>query len=1191
MPSSFEKWLRIVLPEVQLFDYVKQHGFITKKNRSSHIAMGSSANQVTSTGSSHPMSTAASHSPVSAHAVKEVTRDAKRGFKQLRTTSQTDNLDELFIEMETYLNRQVIGQDAFIQNLTTCYKKAFLHHQKGIVQQVLLVGGPKGTGKSLSLTYLMEQLYQKRLIPYRKATEVNLALYNEREIQSNFVSDCAAAFEFGIGTVVFKGINKAQAEIVDFITSLVSDGFFRTESGITIDAKDYFVIFMVEGEFQEENEALSTLPAEIRKQIDSTVLTQGLSKQSLTTIAKRLLQVTGERFASNTQAHIHYNDSICDFLSEQALQSKGYCTSLHEWIELDLFSALVDLRARNQIKANDQIELFIKDGRVFAKTDKDYLVLSISEDEAESLEELLKELHDLTGLNEVKLYVKELMDTVKVQKMRKDSGKKGVPLTLHMIFSGNPGTGKTTVARLLGRILQSMGVLSKGQLVETARQDLVGQYLGSTAPKTNAKIHEAKGGVLFIDEAYTLSREKNDPFGQEAIDTLVKGMEDHRDDLVVILAGYTNEMNDFLKSNPGLPSRFPFQVEFPDYTPREMLEISHLLATHRDYQIEEDANTELVELFERKQIPGRNDSGNGRLVRNLLEEAIRKQSARLAEQEVDISQLQLLTKDDFGLTVKEPFQLEDKLSDIIGLVNVKTFLRTLEKQILVNQRRKEAGIEIRTEQTLNMIFSGNPGTGKTTIGRYVAEMLKHLGVIKKGHLVEVGRTELVSGYAGQTAEKTKEVVESALGGVLFIDEAYALVDKNSGGIGEEAINELVRLVEIHKDNLVVILAGYSEDMEGFLRVNPGLASRFPLQLEFPDYSSEELVQIAEAMAIAKGFTLEEGLQKPLKKWYDTKQIVGKKDSGNGRLVRNALEEAIRNQAVRIADEIELTNNELVMITKYDFNLEEQEVDQSAFEELEAIIGLSEVKDFAKSLFAQIEMRERRKSLGLPDIGGQSLHMVFKGNPGTGKTTIARIIAKRLKEINVIKSDTLIETDRSGLVAGYVGQTALKTKEVIDRALGGVLFIDEAYSLASDSFGREAIDTLVKAMEDYKDELVIIVAGYNKDMEDFLNVNAGLRSRFPHIIEFPDYTANELLKISRLIFHSKGYKATKEAEKSLLQIFKESTSRFDSGNGRLVRNNCEEAIRVHAVRYATKPDATIEELSTIDADDVRREVRG
>ncbi len=1188
---SFQKWMRIILPEVQLIDYVKQNGFIANRKRANSLKRNQGMTRTTQASTSQPSinrTTGAPNqsSPLSTGSVREVVTDAKRGVQQLRTTTSNDHIDDIFEKVSYFLKLQVQDQEVFVDQLVVAFKRAFLHRRSRQIQQKILIAGPEGTGKMLGLAHLIEQLYQHRLIPYRKVMEIDLANYSEREIHTNFITDCAAAFEYGIGTVCFKHVEKAPKEIVAYIENLVNKGYFRTEAGITVDASDYFIVFSLEGEFPSPEEAKSKLPATIT--IDAVLQTKPLTEDALEKIAKQLLAKLNHQLRNHAHFTVTYEEGVVSLLTNLAIKSKKYSEALEVWISKEISSTLIDLRATRKINSDDVVQLTVQSGKLVIEIDNiTYPVLQLTTEKEESLDLLLKELHELTGLDTVKTFVQELIDTVKVQQMRKKAGQKDISLTLHMIFSGNPGTGKTTVARLIGKILKAMGILSKGQLVETARQDLVGEYVGSTAPKTNAKINDALGGVLFIDEAYTLSRQKNDPFGQEAIDTIVKGMEDHRDNLVVILAGYTKEMGDFLKTNPGLPSRFPFQIEFPDYSPKEMFEICTMLAKQRDYTIDQDSETELVQLFAKKQVPGRNDSGNGRLVRNLLEEAIRKQSRRLAEisQEIDLD-LNLLKKEDFGIIEEIPFQLEEKLDEIIGLENVKTFVRTLEKQILVNKRRREAGIEIKTAQTLNMVFSGNPGTGKTTIARYVAEMLKNLGVIKKGHLVEVGRSELVAAYVGQTSEKTKEVVEQALGGVLFIDEAYALVDKNGGGFGEEAINELVRLVEIHKDNLVVILAGYSDDMLEFLRVNPGLSSRFPLQLEFPDYNPEEMVQITEKMAAAKGFHLAEGIQPFLKTWYETKQISGKKDIGNGRLVRNKLEEAIRKQAVRIADEIQLTNEELTLLTAYDFELEEHEVEQSAFEELEKIIGQEEVKSFVTSLFAQIEMNHRRKALGLPDMGRQSLHMVFKGNPGTGKTTIARIIAKRLKEINIIKSDTVVETDRSGLVAGYVGQTALKTKEVIDRALGGVLFIDEAYSLASDSFGKEAIDTLVKAMEDYKDDLVVIVAGYDQDMEDFLNINAGLRSRFPHIITFKDYTATELLKISRLFFHSKGYKASKEGEEKLLKVFEYYQGRTDSGNGRLVRNICEAAIRQHAVRYAQILQASVEQLTTIESEDIQ-----
>ena len=312
-------------------------------------------------------------------------------------------------------------------------------------------------------------------------------------------------------------------------------------------------------------------------------------------------------------------------------KSASGVNGMENFVNSNIYKPLAEFKLKNSISNNQLVSLSAVDGKLVAQIGDKFIKLEdiIPQNKVSGIEDIKKELDDIVGIESVKEYILSLEDNLKIQKIRENAGFKTANVSMHMIFTGNPGTGKTTIARIVAKYLKALGVLSEGQLREVTRADLVGQYLGHTAKITNDVIKSALGGVLFIDEAYALCRDKNDTFGLEAIDTLVKGIEDNRENLVVILAGYKDEMGEFLKTNSGLKSRFPNIIDFEDYTSEEMYKISLITAKSKGYKIFEDCKEPLIKLFDKKQIKGKNDSGNGRLVRNVIESSILNQSKRL----------------------------------------------------------------------------------------------------------------------------------------------------------------------------------------------------------------------------------------------------------------------------------------------------------------------------------------------------------------------------------------------------------------------------------------------------------------------------------------------------------------------------------------------------------------------------------
>lgn len=500
-----------------------------------------------------------------------------------------------------------------------------------------------------------------------------------------------------------------------------------------------------------------------------------------------------------------------------------------------------------------------------------------------------------------------------------------------------------------------------------------------------------------------------------------------------------------------------------------------------------------------------------------------------------------------------------QLEGLVGLERVKQHITEMSAWLYLHQQQGEK----KEKPLLHLVFMGNPGTGKTTVARLMGEIYHDLGYLKRGHLVEARAADLVAGYVGATSSRTDHVIDQALDGVLFIDEAYMLTEPERGGFGQEAVDTLLTRMENDRDRLVVIVAGYPEKMRAFLTSNPGLSRRFPIQnhFDFADFTPEELCQILVTLLRNRNISIPEDMHKSLDEIVRGLYDVRDKFFGNAGEMRNFCEAIDRRRAARIIQDklsLDIPLQIEDIPDKYRRYLAPPKPEiESLFHDLDRMVGLDMVKQTIRRIAHRLEFEQlRSKQKSERFIYPPLQHMVFMGNPGTGKTTVARLLGKIYQSFGLLRRGHLIEVSRPELVAGYVGQTALKTTDRIKDALDGILFIDEAYSLTGNGpndFGHEAVDTIVRAMEDYRDRLVVIVAGYPDEMEDFLQSNPGLRSRFTRPIFFPDYSIAELSQILANLAESESYilpEDTRQQACFYLEILRETDAK-GFGNARAV----------------------------------------
>ena len=807
--------------------------------------------------------------------------------------------------------------------------------------------------------------------------------------------------------------------------------------------------------------------------------------------------------------------------------------------------------------------------------------------EERSVEDILRDLDSYIGMDEVKAAVKEMAYSVQNAMQRAERGLgEQEKMSMHIILTGNPGTGKTTIARKLGEILAAIGYLDSGHVVEVDRAKMVSQYQGETPKVVDALCDKAKGGILFVDEAYTLAPVSasgdRDAQGAQALEKLMKRMEDDRGQFIVIAAGYRTEMENLFRVNPGFRSRFNYFLDIKDYSPAELFEIMQVFAKQKKYIFSPDAQALTQKMIKEMYDSRDKDFANGRTMRTLFDQICKKQAQRLQGANISAmsnEELMTIVRDDIPYDAPQTVSVDDclkKLDGLVGLSGVKKEIANLAAFLNLQIARGETN----TFQGKHYVFTGNPGTGKTTVARIMADIFKTLGVVARGQLVEADRSKLVAGFSGQTAIKTNQLVDQAMGGVLFIDEAYTLKSNDGDSFGAEAIDTLLKRLEDDRGKFICIVAGYTDQMHDFIDTNPGLKSRFTQTIHFDDYTPDELTEIFLHLASGKNFTVDEETKAAIHRMFEQLYLRRDKNFGNAREARRIFNEAVERQSQRLVKQMtspDFKESDMFALTTADLPLSQGETARPldvVLNELEEFIGMRSVKDSIRRLAVQSMFMKQRAAMGAGSVQQMSMNFVLTGNPGTGKTSIARKMGEILQAMDILPTSRVIEASRATLVGKYMGETPKIVNSMCDKAMGGILFIDEAYTLSDggDMYGKEAIDTLMKRMEDDRGKFVVIAAGYKDKMEEFMMMNAGLASRFTHKLHIDDYDPDELLAIYKHMAQKEQYQFTPEAElKALDKIYKMVLAKTESwGNAREMRNLLDSTIQHLSERVSALP---------------------
>ena len=1062
---------------------------------------------------------------------------------------------------QNVLDRMVGLTDVKQQLKTIVDTYTYLHSRKDIMKVRLsanaIIIGETGTGKTALAEVIRDYFYQHHIIDKPKLTMVDAVDYQR------FVDKWDDNVKKARGGILF--FDNVQKLLPDRYSNQVNplDKLF-----VEMDKWDENPIVMIAGLPKGLDDFLTANPA-AQNRFKYTFRLPTPGYQELCDICKLELR-TKYGISTYSPSAEHKLQRFFQYQVKMKDETFGYAHVAIKTAE-DIFTSFIS-RGTYAVNVEDN------DIRGYVPEER-------------TLDEILGDLDHFIGMDEVKQAVREIAYSVhnSVQRAQRGLGEQEKP-SIHIVLTGNPGTGKTTIARKLGEILEAIGYLDSGHVVEVDRGKMVSQYQGETPKVVDRLCDKAMGGILFVDEAYTLApvnqSGERDQQGAQALEQLMKRMEDDRGKFVVIAAGYRQEMDNLFRINVGFRSRFSYFLNIDDYTPDQLLQIVELFAGEKKYIFDDEARQLLLKMITGMYNSRDKDFANGRTMRQLFDKICSRQAERL--QRVDITRLtneQLMTIIPADIPYEAPKAVDyteclEKLNGLVGLDAVKKEISNLAAFLNLQIRRGEAN----TFQGKHYVFTGNPGTGKTTVARIMADVFRTLGILSRGQLIEADRSKLVAGYSGQTAIKTNQLIDSALGGVLFIDEAYTLKSGDGDSFGAEAIDTLLKRLEDDRGKFICIVAGYTDQMHDFIDTNPGLKSRFTQTIHFDDYTPDQLTEIFVNLAKNKSFTVDEETQAAVNREFEQLYLRRDKNFGNAREARRMFDQAVERQSqrlVKMMGQPDFNDADMYRITTAD--LEEAQDTKArpldeVLNELDEFIGMRTVKNMIRRLAVQSMFMKQRAVLGAGKVQQLSLNFILTGNPGTGKTSIARKMGEILQSMEILPTSRVIEASRATLVGKYMGETPKIVNNMCDKAMGGILFIDEAYTLAADNdqYGKEAIDTLMKRMEDDRGKFVVIAAGYKDEMEAFLAVNPGLASRFSHKMHIDDYNEDELLAIFKKMAAQDNYSLSPAAEFKLMDLICRKLVVKDQsfGNAREIRNMLDATIQQLSMRVSNMAPETV-----------------